>query len=88
MNRQSLHEMGPGPGAVVIGLLVAVAGLSGCASGFVSGGVATASADDGRISVESRTANAAIGPSGPATGAKRSSATICVDPNTGATFPC
>lgn len=74
--------------ALTAGILLAAAGLSGCASGFVGGGVATASADDGRIAVESRTASAAIGPRGPAAGTVSSSATICVDPATGSTFSC
>lgn len=62
--------------------------ISGCASGFVSGGVATASASDGRVSVDSRTGSASIGPSGPAVSGNRTSGTVCVDQQTGTTYAC
>lgn len=62
--------------------------LSGCASGFVSGGVATASARDGRIDIDSRSGTAAIGPAGPSVETQRRSGSLCVDRLTGATVAC
>jgi hypothetical protein len=67
--------------------LIASLALSGC-SGFVSGGVAGASVSDGRIAVESRSATAAVGPSGTNVQTRRGSATICVDPVTNAAVAC
>ncbi|WP_199864611.1 hypothetical protein [Rhizobium sp. EC-SD404] len=69
-----------------VALATAVA-LSGC-SGFVSGGVAGASMSDGRVAVESRSATAAVGPSGPSVQTRRGSAAICVDPLTNAATAC
>lgn len=62
--------------------------LAGCASGFVSGGVATATVQDGRIAVDSRTARAAIGPSGPDGRVSRDVTAICVDHQSGTAVEC
>lgn len=62
--------------------------LSGCASGFVSGGVATASARDGRIDIDSRSGTAAIGPAGPSVETQRRSGAVCIDRVTGAAVSC
>jgi hypothetical protein len=79
----------PRPGRPVAGivLVAAVIGLSGCASGFVSGGVATASVSDNRIAVDSRVASAEIGPDGPRAGTQRRTGALCVTPG-GATVAC
>lgn len=73
---------------VAAAAVLAALSLSGCASGFVSGGVATASARDGRIDIDSRSGTAAIGPAGPSIEAQRRSGSVCIDRVTGAAVAC
>lgn len=68
--------------------LCAALALSGCASAFVGGGVATVSGQDGRVDIDARTAGASVGPAGPSAGAARASASVCTDAATGATYRC
>ncbi|WP_157928764.1 hypothetical protein [Pararhizobium haloflavum] len=71
-----------------IALLFIAVTASGCASGYVTGGVASASASNGRVEIDSRTGRAEIGPGGARATTDRSSTALCVDPATGVAVVC
>ena len=77
-----------GRSGALLAVAIAGAALSGCASAFVSGGVASASMEDGRVAIDSRTARASVGPAGPEADARRSRTAICIDGATGAAVSC